>query len=151
MVSFMDQHWENLSKWMWNRALIKSESWQTWLNRKMCCISTLGKRALEWIRRWLKLKMLQQPAANHVSDNLYCTSAHFCIRPEWCRKKETSAIPTTIYYPSDFCAVFTTNATLHLAACYFSLWLSGKLEFTNTFSSVLRGHMNHDSASKWNH
>lgn len=63
-------------------------------------------------------------------------------------KKETSTIPTTIYYPSDFCAVFTTNATLHLAAWYFSLWLSGKLEFTNTFSSVLRGHMNHDSASK---
>lgn len=46
MVSFMGRHWENLSKWMWNIALIKSESWQTWLNRKMCCISTPGKRAL---------------------------------------------------------------------------------------------------------
>lgn len=67
-------------------------------------------------------------------------------------EKETSGIPTTIYYPSDFCAVFTTNSTLRSAACYFSLWLSGKLVFTNTFfSSVLRGHMDHDSASKWNH
>lgn len=133
MVSFMDLHWENLSKWMRNRALIKPESWQTCLNRKMCRISTLGKQAVQWIRRWLKVQMLQQPAANHVSDNSYRASALSCICPERCRKKETSGIPTTIYYPSDFCAVFTTNSTLRSAACYFSLWLSGRLVFTNTF------------------
>lgn len=44
-------------------------------------------------------------------------------------KKETSGVPTTIYYPT----VFATNATLRLAACYFSLWLSWRLVFTNTF------------------
>lgn len=43
MVSFMPPCWENLSKWMWNIALIKSESWQTWLNRKICCSSTVGE------------------------------------------------------------------------------------------------------------
>lgn len=52
-------------------------------------------------------------------------------------EKEKSDIPTTIYYPSDFCAVFTTNATLRSVACYFSLRLSGELVFTYTFSSVL--------------
>lgn len=50
MVSFMEQHWQNLSKRMWNRVVIKSESWPTWLNREMWCISTLEKWALHWIR-----------------------------------------------------------------------------------------------------
>lgn len=124
MVSFMGRHRENLSKWMWNTALIKSESWQTWLNRKMCCISTPWKYSTfccsELDADW-NTKCLNGPAANHVSDHSHCASALLCICPERCKNDAgaTSTTPTTVYYPCDFFAVFTAKCHITLGCMLF--------------------------------
>lgn len=105
-------------------------------------------------------KKPQQPAANHVSDNSNWAPALFCICPRLAqgKKKETSGIATTIYYPSDFfffvlCSQqmphYARTHVIFLCGCQGSLCLP--IPFFSPRPPTLRGRMHHDSASKWNH
>lgn len=106
-------------------------------------------------------KKPQQPAANHVSDNSNWAHALFCICPRLVqKKKETSGIATTIYYPSDFFFFLRcVHNKCHITpGCmlFFSVVAREACVYQYLFlpplsPPTLRRRMHHDSASKWNH
>lgn len=83
-------------------------------------------------------------SANHVSDNSYPASALLNLS----RATQEGGGRRVAHLPPSVTERVHDKCRITLDCLLFSVWSSRKRVFTRTFSSVPRGRMHHDSASK---